>query len=77
MLSFIFPLPFINPIHTASLRNRSVDHSKALAIEGVRDFVSAKDIPGENQFGFLGSDDRELIAKNEVNYSQSHFILDF
>eukprot|EP01128_Nolandella_sp_AFSM9_P010357 TRINITY_DN7138_c0_g1_i1.p1 TRINITY_DN7138_c0_g1~~TRINITY_DN7138_c0_g1_i1.p1 ORF type:complete len:1292 (-),score=300.19 TRINITY_DN7138_c0_g1_i1:42-3917(-) len=45
----------------------SIDASEALAIEGVVDFISAKDIPGKNQVGPVFKDD-ELFATEEVQF---------
>lgn len=45
----------------------SVDYSKALALDGVIQILTYKDIPGENQIGGIISDE-ELFASKEVHF---------
>ncbi len=45
----------------------SVDYSKALALDGVAQILTYKDIPGENQIGGIFPDE-ELFASNEVHF---------
>eukprot|EP00057_Strongylocentrotus_purpuratus_P024304 XP_011678778.1 PREDICTED: xanthine dehydrogenase/oxidase [Strongylocentrotus purpuratus] len=45
----------------------AIDPSKALAMEGVRDFISAVDVPGSNYVG-VNFQDEELFATKEVMY---------
>eukprot|EP00049_Salpingoeca_infusionum_P018412 m.357132 g.357132 ORF g.357132 m.357132 type:complete len:1353 (+) comp17719_c0_seq1:77-4135(+) len=46
----------------------SIDASKALEVEGVCDFVSAKDIPGTNSFGFHPTHVEELMVTDEAHF---------
>lgn len=46
---------------------RSVDYSKALAVEGIIQILTHKDIPGENQIGGIIPDE-ELFASTEVHF---------
>lgn len=49
--------------------NRSISFEAALAVEGVVDVVTAKDVPGSNNFGVLKSDE-ELFATDKVKCKQ-------
>jgi xanthine dehydrogenase/oxidase len=47
---------------------KSIDASRALALPGVHEFVSSKDLPSEhNLFGFMK--DEEIFASKEVKYN--------
>ncbi|XP_041353240.1 xanthine dehydrogenase/oxidase-like [Gigantopelta aegis] len=45
----------------------SVDISDALQMPGVKDYLCAKDVPGENYFVFAESEKEEIFATNEVH----------
>ena len=49
----------------AHARLISVDASDALQMPGVVDFISHKDVPGENCFGF-GAQDQQVFAVDKV-----------
>ncbi|KAI0238599.1 Xanthine dehydrogenase/oxidase [Lamellibrachia satsuma] len=51
----------------AHARLISVDASEALQMPGVVDFISHKDVPGENCFG-LGPQDQQVFAVDKVMY---------
>ncbi|KAH3859121.1 hypothetical protein DPMN_101836, partial [Dreissena polymorpha] len=50
----------------AHARILSVDPSEALAMPGVVDYVSHKDVPGHNKWGAVFPDDEEIFASSEV-----------
>ena len=45
--------------------SRDVDPSKALSLPGVRAYVGAADVPGNNQIGIIIKDE-EVFAKDKV-----------
>jgi len=47
----------------------NLDVTEALAIKGVKDIITYKDIPGENQIGGIIQDE-ELLAAHEVHFMQ-------
>ncbi len=43
----------------------SIDDSAAIAMSGVKAFVTAKDVPGHNEFGAIAHDE-EVFATSKV-----------
>ena len=58
-------VPFDSPVAHAKIL--SVDYSKALAMKGVHDIITYKDVPGANQIGGIFPDE-ELFAEEEVHF---------
>lgn len=48
---------------------RAVDPTDALCIPGVKAYISAEDVPGENATGY-GVDDEEVYATDKVNLTR-------
>lgn len=52
---------------TKSFANiKSVNPAKALSMPGVVDFISYKDVPGNNRWGHVVKDDEEIFATKQV-----------
>lgn len=56
---------FAKRIYCLNYNHRSIDFEPALSVDGVYDVVSAKDVPGENKFHVIISDET-LFADEKV-----------
>ena len=50
----------------------SINASEALSCPGVKDFISAQDVPGSNVFGFMADD--KAFADEEVSLGDGKFV---